>query len=325
MAKVVIWSQRQMKWEKKGLIFRVDNNSEWMAHHACVPIADKLNDKVIRIYFGPRDQLGRTTTTFLEVEADNPSKVLYQHDRPVLGLGKLGTFDDSGAMPSCIVNRDGKKFLYYIGWNKGVTVPYRNSIGLAVSHDGGLSFGRVSEGPVLDRTPTDPYFTASPFVLYDEEEQKWKLWYASSTGWTLMNGHPEPSYQIKYAESADGISWTRNDTVCLNYTFEGEANARPCVLKENGKYRMWYCFRGSVDYRTDKAQSYRLGYAESRDGRNWQRMDDKVGIDRSDDGWDSIMMEYPCVYEHSGRKYLLYNGNGFGETGFGYAVLNEDD
>jgi predicted GH43/DUF377 family glycosyl hydrolase len=314
-----------MKWEKKGLIFKPDRNSEWMAHHACVPIADKLNDKVIRIYFGPRDQQGRTTTTFLEVEADNPSKVLYQHDRPVLGLGKLGAFDDSGAMPSCIVNRDGKKFLYYIGWNKGVTVPYRNSIGLAVSHDGGLSFGRVSEGPVLDRTPTDPYFTASPFVLYDEEEQKWKLWYASSTGWTLINGHPEPSYQIKYAESADGISWTRNDMVCLNYIFEGEANARPCVLKGNGKYRMWYCFRGSVDYRTDKAQSYRLGYAESRDGRNWQRMDDKVGIDRSDDGWDSIMMEYPCVYEHGGRKYLLYNGNGFGETGFGYAVLKEDD
>lgn len=314
-----------MKWEKKGLIFKPDHNSEWMAHHACVPIADKLNAEVLRIYFGPRDQEGRTTTTFIEVEADNPSKVRYVHDRPVLGLGKLGTFDDSGAMPSCIVNHGGKKFLYYIGWNKGVTVPYRNAIGLAVSDDGGLTFERLGEGPVADRTAAEPYFCASPFALYDEEERRWKLWYASSTGWTVVHGRPEPRYQIKYAESGDGVSWERRNTVCLEYTFEGEANARPCIIKENGRYRMWYCFRGSVDYRTDKEQAYRLGYAESRDGIHWDRRDAEVGIERSADGWDSVMMEYPYVYEHKGRKYLLYNGNGFGETGIGYAVLKEDD
>jgi hypothetical protein len=242
----------------------------------------------------------------------------------VLGLGKLGTFDDSGAMPSCIVNHGGRKFLYYIGWNRGATVPYRNSIGLAVSDDGGESFERVVEGPVLDRTATEPYFCASPFALYDEEAAKWKLWYASSTGWTVVNGHPEPLYQVKYAESADGVSWLRRNTVCLEYAFEGEANARPCVLKENGRYRMWYCYRGSVDYRTDKAQSYRIGYAESADGILWERRDSEVGIERSDEGWDSVMMEYPWVYEHRGRKFMLYNGNGFGETGFGYAVLEED-
>ena len=37
------------------------------------------------------------------------------------------------------------------------------------------------------------------------------------------------------------------------------------------------------------------------------------------------MMEYPFVYEHRGVKHMLYNGNGFGETGIGYAVLDEDD
>ncbi len=313
-----------MRWEKKGVIFRPDGQSEWMAHHACVPIADKVSESVLRIYFGPRDTQGRTTTTFIEVEADNPAHVLRVHDRPVLGLGALGTFDDSGAMPSCIVNHGGRKYLYYIGWNRGVTVPYRNSIGLAVSDDGGLTFARVCEGPVVDRTMDEPYFCASPFVLYDEEERKWKLWYASSTGWTVVHGKPEPLYQIKYAESADGRSWIRNNVTCLEYTFEGEANARPCVRKENGRYRMWYCFRGSVDYRTDKAQSYRLGYAESADGIRWERMDSAVGIERAEEGWDSVMMEYPFVYEHRGRKYLLYNGNGFGETGFGYAVLEED-
>lgn len=310
-----------MKWIKKGLIFSAANQFEWMAHHACVPIADKVNDEVLRIYFGPRDRQGRTRTAFIEVEADNPSNVLYVHDRPVLELGKLGTFDDSGAMPSCIVNHNGKKYLFYIGWNVGVTVSYRNSIGLAVSEDGGLSFNRVFEGPVVDRNLLEPYFCASPFVIFDEG--KWKLWYASSTGWVVVNEKPEPIYQIKYAESNDGCHWVRNNTTCIEYTFEGEANARPAVIKENGLYRMWYCFRGSIDYRTNKEQSYRLGYAESGDGIKWIRKDDVVGIERSTEGWDSLMMEYCCVYEHKGRKYMLYNGNGFGETGFGYAVFDE--
>lgn len=312
-----------MKWIKKGLIFQVDHQYEWMFHHACVPVADFISDKVIRIYFGPRDSQGRTRTTFIEVEADNPSHVLYLHDRPILDLGKPGAFDDSGAMPSCIVNDGPNKYLLYIGWNRGVTVPYRNAVGLAVSRDGGLTFDRVFEGPIVDRTRFEPYFCASPFAIIDDG--KWKLWYASSTGFVKVNDKHEPVYQIKYAESDDGSDWVRPNRPCLEYSFPGEANARPCVIKENGLYRMWYCFRGSLNYRTDKNQSYRLGYAESEDGVEWQRLDDLVGIDRSEHGWDSLMMEYPFIYEHRGVKHLLYNGNGFGETGFGYAVLEEDD
>jgi hypothetical protein len=312
-----------MRWEKRGVIFRVDNDYPWMSHHACVPIADKVSDDVLRIYFGPRDREGRTVTTFIEVEADNPTNVLYVHDRPILSPGKLGTFDDSGAMPSCLVNHEGRKYLFYIGWNRGVTVPYRNAVGLAASTDGGVTFTRVFEGPIVDRTRLEPYFCASPFAMIDDG--KWKLWYASATGFVVVDEKPEPVYQVKYAESSDGGEWIRHNVVCLEYQFDGEANARPCVIKENGRYRMWYCFRGSVAYRTDKAQSYRIGYAESADGVRWQRMDDRVGIDRSADGWDSVMMEYPFVYEHRGLKYMLYNGNGFGETGIGYAVLTEDD
>jgi hypothetical protein len=33
------------------------------------------------------------------------------------------------------------------------------------------------------------------------------------------------------------------------------------------------------------------------------------------------MMEYCYCYHHRDRNYLFYNGNGFGKTGIGYAVL----
>jgi hypothetical protein len=311
-----------MRWRKRGVIFSAVGQYDWMLHHAAVPVADKIAENVIRIYFGCRDSQGRTRTGFIEAAADDPSHVLYVHDTPALDLGQLGTFDDSGAMPSCIVNYDGRKYLFYIGWNRTVTVPYRNAIGIAVSDDGDRVFRRLGAGPILDRTLQEPYFCASPFCLH--EDGQWKLWYASATGWVEIEGRPEPLYQIKYAESADGLRWSRNHSACIPYTFDGEANARPYVMNDRGRYRMWYCFRGSSGYRTDKAQSYRIGYAESIDGLVWERKDGEVGIDRSVSGWDSVMMEYPWIYEHNGTKYMLYNGNGFGETGFGYATLEED-
>lgn len=313
-----------MQWVKKGVIFAPSGERSWMRSHACVPVVDRVSDDVLRIYFGPRDASGKSHATFIEVEADDPSKILYVHDQPILSPGRVGTFDDSGIMPSSIVDHAGRKYLYYIGWNQGVTVSYRNSVGLAVSDDGGRSFTRMFEGPVVDRTRLEPYFCASPFAMFDPDDGKWKLWYASSTGWTVVDGRTEPLYQIMYADSDDGIEWRREQQVCIPYSFAGEANARPTVWKEKGRYRMIYCFRGSVGYRTDKAQSYRLGYAESNDGVDWTRMDEAVGIERSAEGWDSEMMEYPFVYRHRGRTWMVYNGNGFGETGFGYAVLAED-
>jgi hypothetical protein len=311
-----------MRWEKKGLIFKADGRYEWMARHASIPCADKISAEIVRIYFGPRDTQGRTHTTFIDAEAGDPARIIRVHDRPVLSPGELGCFDDSGAMPSCIVNYGGKKYLYYIGWNKGVTVPYRNAIGLAVSDDGGSTFARVFPGPVIDRTPDEPFFTATPYILV--ENGLWKCWYASSTGFLVVAGKPEPVYQIKYAESDDGFVWRRPNVTCIPYKTPGEANARPAVIREGDKYRMWYCYRGSDGYRFDKTQSYRMGYAESINGLDWERLDECVGIERSAAGWDSEMIAYPNVYEHRGRKYMLYCGNGFGAVGFGYAVMVED-
>ena len=311
-----------MKWTKKGLIFRPDGNREWMATHAALPVPDRISDDIVRIYFATRSSGNRTVTTFIEVEADDPSRVTYVHDQPVLSFGHLGAFDDGGVGPYCVVRHDGRKYLYYGGINAGVTVPYRNAIGLAVSDDDGRSFRRVCEGPVVDRTQDEPYFTAAADVMLDDG--LWRMWYGSTTGWVVVDGRPEPRYQIKYGESRDGIHWSRRNVTCIEYASEGEANVRPCVIRDGGLYKMWYCHRGSAGYRTDPRHSYRLGYAESTDGITWTRKDGEVGIDRSASGWDATMMCYPYVYRHKGRTYLLYNGNGFGESGIGYAILDDE-
>jgi hypothetical protein len=311
-----------MKWIKKGVIFAPDHNYDWMISHASIPVVDQARDGVLRIYFGTRDGDGRSHTSYLEVEAARPENILHVHDRPVLPLGRPGTFDDSGVMPSSIVSHAKKKYLYYIGWNPQVTVTYRLAIGLAVSEDGGRSFAKMSEGPVCDRSFDEPFFNTSPSVILDGG--KWRMWYISCTGWETVNGSPEPRYHVKYAESVDGIRWQKTGLICIDYDDVTEAIARPCVFKEDGLYKMFYAFRRVLNYRTDRNQSYRLGYAESVNGLVWTRRDDEVGIDKSEHGWDSEMIEYCCRYEYGGQKYLFYNGNGFGRSGLGYAVLSEE-
>jgi hypothetical protein len=90
--------------------------------------------------------------------------------------------------------------------------------------------------------------------------------------------------------------------------------SRPFVIKENGIYKMWYSFRG---------ESYRIGYAESLDALHWERKDSEVGITVSEEGWDSETVEYPFIFEHKSKRYMLYNGNQYGKTGFGLAVFNQ--
>ena len=311
-----------MKWVKKGLIFKSDNNYEWMASHTQLPIVDKMNDDTLRIYFGTRDKSNRTVTTYIEVLSNNPRTIVYLHKKPLLGLGELGCFDDSGAMPSWLVTREGIKYLYYIGWNVKRSVPYHQSIGLAMSEDGGQTYKRYSKGPICDRDTDEPFFCTAPCVLADVKN--WKMWYVSCTGWAMINGQPEPYYNVKYAESFDGIHWRKTGSVCIDYDHVTDAISRPNVLIEKGTYKMFYSYRGIKDYRTNPNQSYRLGYAESQDGINWLRKDDLVGLYRSESGWDSEMIAYPYIYEHRGVKYMVYNGNSFGRSGFGYAILEEE-
>lgn len=310
-----------MKWIKKGLIFSVDNNAIWMKTHAQVPTVDDIGNGRLRIFFSTRNADNISHIGFLEIDTKNPKQVLYVHDKPVLTPGKIGTFDDCGIMPSWVVNHKGEKYLYYVGWNVRNTVPYHNSIGLAKSCDGGLTFERYSEGPILDRNYTEPYFGTLGCILL--EGSIWRMWYLSCTKWVIFNGKPEPYYNIKYAESKDGIKWIQEGKVCIDFKNEKECGiARSCVIKEGNIYKMWYSYRNLENYRTDRMNSYRIGYAESKDGLKWERRDGEAGIDVSENGWDSQMIEYPCVYEYKGTRYMFYNGNGFGRTGFGYAIMN---
>jgi predicted GH43/DUF377 family glycosyl hydrolase len=293
-----------------GVIYTPDGRRPWSVSHAALPVIEHREGTRYRVYYSTRDHENRARIAYFEIDITKPTGVLRVSESPVLDIGSLGAFDDSGVTSSCVVDHAGEKYQYYTGWTRGVTVPFYFYVGLAVSRDGGESFQRISAAPILERTAVDPYLTASPSVLI--ENGVWRMWYISCSGWDIVSGTPRHRYHIRYAESSDGIVWRRDGRVCIDYSSPAEyAFARPYVIRHGNRYMMWFSYRG---------EAYRIGYAESEDGMTWQRQDERAGIDVSAEGWDSQMIEYPCVFEHGGLWHMLYNGNGYGRSGIGYAV-----
>lgn len=300
-------------WHKLGRLCEGAGGLSWAVSHAALPVVDRLDEDRHRVYFSARDERGRARIGWADVDFGVPGS--WSAGRaPAIDLGPLGAFDDNGVTSSCLVTHEGRKYQYYTGWALGVTVPFYMNAGLAVSDDGGVTYQRLSNAPLLDRSEVDPLLTASPWVMVDGGI--WRMWYVSATAWVVKDGRPIHKYHIRYAESHDGIRWDRRGVVCIDFQSPDEhAFGRPCVVRDADRYRMWFSHRG---------RSYRIGYAESRDGIVWQRRDEEAGIDVSPDGWDSEMIEYPCVVDAGSRRLMLYNGNGYGRTGIGLAEYGAD-
>src|SRR5207244_2594817 len=125
---------------------------------------------------------------------------------PVLRPGPLGAFDDNGVTSSCLVRDNATRYLYYSGWSLGVTVPFYFYDGCAVSEAGG-AFERISAAPILDRNDCDPY-------------------------------------RLGYAESPDGLTWTRKDDEIQlsgpSADFDAEMQAYPVVEELRGEPHLLY-------------------------------------------------------------------------------------
>lgn len=282
-----------------------------MRSHASNPFALVVEGMIVRIFFSARDEWNRSSIGSVWVDLEKPGEILRCDSRPLVAPGGLGFFDDSGAsMGSIVPWQDGSLYLYYVGWNLGVTVPWRNSIGLAVSTDGGRTFEKHDRVPVMDRSSEDPFTMSYPFVMSDAAGDGWLMWYGSHR----TPGKGEMDHVLKRATSTDGLHWVREDHPIMEFSAAGEyAMCRPSVLRTPHGWRMWFAFRG---------ERYRIGCAESADGRTWTRRDE-WGLKPSGQGWDVEEVTYPHVFKCGGRLWLLYNGDGYGRTGFGLCVAED--
>ena len=271
-----------------------------------------LQGDIYRIFFSGRDKEGHSHIGYVDIDLEKPTEILNISEKPVLSPGLLGTFDDSGASPLCVVEDSGEIWLYYMGWNRGGTTRASEMTGRVFIEEGTqitpYKFNR-SIAPIMERTNMEPY-GISVISCILKERGIYRAWYDSCDGWIT----PQlPKYNIKYAEAPCLGGWKREGRVSVDYLYPNETRiSRASVIPGKDYYRMWYCYAIGEG-------GYHMGYGESKKGIRYTRIDDKAGIDVSADGWDSEMVCYPSVFRHKGQLWMLYCGNGYGRTGFGIA------
>jgi hypothetical protein len=318
-----------MRWTRLGRVFDPrefelpDNCSEF----AQAPQVLLLGD-VVRTYFSTRyrDDSGKYLSHVAFVDFDRHFDVLRVSTGTVVGLGKLGCYDEHGVFPFNVLRTEHSLFGYIGGWSRRVSVSVDGSIGLAVSEDDGLTFRRLGDGPVLTASPREPFLIGDPFVrVFDG---RFHMWYIFGTAWKRFSGTrvPDRVYKIGHAVSRDGVEWEKREEgrrVVADVLGADESQALPTVIKIGSKYHMLFCFRHSFEFRERRDRGYRIGHAVSEDLHTWTRVDGDFARDVGVSAWDSDMQCYPHVFEMDGAVYLMYNGNEFGRFGFGVARLEE--
>ena len=304
-----------MKWKKLGLVYAPTGEFWWARQAAMIPTPIVINDKTIRVYMTCCDDDGIGRIGQIDLDYTDPTKILNVHKEPVLDIGQPGTFDDNGVLVCSVLSaNDTDLYMYYAGFELSQKIRYRLLTGLATKSEKTSSFSRVFKSPVLDRSNDELFFRGGPFAL--NENGLFKIWYVAGSSWEKVGNQTKPVYEIRYLESNDGINWGPKGTSCIKIEHENEHGfGRPYVVKHDNKYHMFYSVR-----RRD-VESYRLGYAVSDNGLDWERKDDELNLDVSDSGWDSNMICYSAVIKTGRGWHMFYNGNGFGKTGFGVAEL----
>lgn len=290
-------------WKKLGLIYP--------GQHSQLPVTEVLDDR-IRIYYSTRDESGRSIPMSIDVDLENPLHQLNTTKSLGIDLGKPGSFDWSGIMPTKFIKHGNLKMLYYIGWSRRVDVPYHNNLGLAISNDDGQTWQKFSSGPVFSTSKDEPGYIGTAEILTDGKT--WKMWYLSCREWLSHEGIMEPIYDIKYAESLDGLDWKPIGNVQIPLVDPEGGISAASIYKNGNVYEMLFSVRNKINYREDIKSSYRIKKAKSSDLQNWTRSEE-VEIDISENDWENFMVCYPCVTVTKSNTFLFYNGNGFGKTG----------
>jgi hypothetical protein len=255
------------------------------------------------IYLTSRDADNNSFPIVIEFDL-NRLKVTNTAHRIPLSNGSLGNFDDAGVMPSSIIDTGSRYMMYYIGWNRSITTPYRLSIGLAVKNYESDSFTKYSNGPILDRSIHNPYFVTTPHVTL--KDKKFSMLLSTGTSWVMHDGKLESVYSLTSAKSEDGINWHDFRKIRIG-SEEENCVARPVEFESH----VYFSERPSTNFRKSNS-GYRIK-AELLDQREKKFTCSLIWNKGHDNDHDR---SYANPFKFNGKRYLMYNGEKFGKYGF---------
>ena len=296
-----------MVWEKLGQVYYMKVAHGFLKSHASNPLPIHLKDDIYRVFFSGRDEDNKSSVGYVDIDIIT-RKVLNDQREVVFKYGDSESFYSHGVSIGNVYEVNDDQFILFMGWNIRNNEHWRGDIGqLKLIDNEHLQI--TSEIPFMSTDEIDTVSLSYPFVIF--HEGIYKMWYGTTLTWTSEND--EMIHVINYATSLDGKNWEKHGLAIPYELGVAQAFSRPTVIIDELGYHMWY------SYRSGTGEKYRIGYAFSLDGLKWERKHDEIGIDVSENGWDSEMICYPFVLEHKGETYMLYNGNQYGKEGFGIA------
>lgn len=308
-----------MKAKKMGFVYCAKGEQSWWKTHLMAPAPMIYDNYTIRVFVGCWDKNGISRIGYIDVDRENPCKVLKISERPVLDIGDIGCFDDNGVFPAHVYKiSDHEVRLYYTGFQKGDKISFYNFTGCAISCDNGNNFQRLSKAPTLDRADEGLYTRAGQSI-YPATDGGFHCVYSAGSGWYYIGGKERPIYEVFYQKSNDGIHLLENGTKIIGCDLNVEHGlGRPQIIQLGEYYWVFYTRRIIENMR------YFLGCARTKDFKNWERRDDVFkDISFGESGsFDEKMIYFPGVVKVSNTEaYCFYTGNHYGEDGLGCIKL----
>jgi hypothetical protein len=202
-----------------------------------------------------------------------------------------------------VIRVNGTYKMWYLGNSTYVNDATDMALGYAESKDG-LNWTEYPDNPILTNKDL-PFGNAltTPHVMFDEDEQIYKMWFISMTARLTEEKKAVVSRcQLGYATSKDCIKWDMHPEPLL------DDGRRPYVLKDGPhSYQMWMNSRPTPDG-SSKDLCRNIYRFESADGLQWKR-DDKPVVSTQ----KMQLIVYPSVLKDE-SGYTLWYGRSRRET-----------
>jgi len=297
-------------WKKKGLLYSPSRSLSWDLTHAAVPTPLLIDSETLRIYFTSRDVCNIGRVSFIDVDPGNPQKIIRNYNNISLDVSEYG-FDDCGVQCTQVLKINDKYHMFFMGFQRTERHPYYIFTGHAISENG-EKFIKTSVVPVMDRTQTEPTIRAMLCVDFIENN-KYRYFYLADKEWTKTTyGKKIPVNVLMSGITTDNFDFNKSEIVLTPKYDSGEVGfGRPWVNNNDIYFSVRKIVNGKSEYtHIEKALIV---------GKNKINRTGEIVLTRSPGEFDEKMCCFPAIIDLPDGKYCFYNGNGYGEAGFGLA------
>ncbi len=278
------------KTDMSGIILHRGERGAWDSYFILDPCVLKLGDRYYMWYTGYD---GRNLRIGLAT-GSNGKNWNKNTKNPLLELGASDSWEGTHIYNPCVVKVEDKLYMWYAGARVLKKGGWYVSIGLATSSGDGISWKKSPANPVL--SPEEGWESHSifgPCVL--EVDGRYQMWYAAG----------EIPRGIGLATSYDCQSWVKHDSnpilKGIPGTWENDGMDRPCVIKKDSMYYMYYSGINGLNTR--------IGLATSKDGKNWHKSETNPVLDLDKNAWDDTYAADCWVMKMGNEYYMWYRGH----------------